>query len=101
MNIVCVAVRATKGTNLDDWEIVEEAVEFTRYRAYVILGFGAVSSYFFTIGCLVRFLGFPVFQFKIASINLYFIGSTNIDDDINSCIEDGNHSEDEGRELTL
>ena len=69
MNIVCVAVRATKGTNLDDWTIIEEAVEFTRYRAYVILGFGAVSSYFFTIGCLVRFLGFPVFQFKIFSLN--------------------------------
>ena len=62
MNIVCVAVLAMKGSNWDNWDWINfEAVEFTRYRAYVILGFGAVSSYFFTIGCLVRFLGFPVF----------------------------------------
>ena len=98
MNIVCVSVRAIQGSNWDDFEIIEDAVEFTRTRAYLILGFGAVSSYFFTIGCLVRFLGFPVFNLKyLASINLYFIGSTNIDDDNNSCIEDGNQSEDKGR----
>ena len=61
MNIVCVSVRAIQGSNWDDWTIIEEEVESTRTRAYLILGFGAVSSYFFTIGCLVRFLGFPVF----------------------------------------
>ena len=60
-----------------DWEMMEKRKDI----AFAILGCGAFISYLYIIGCLVKHLGFLIFLQK----------------DKNSCIEDGNQSEDEGR----
>ena len=43
-----------------DWEMAESRKEI----AFAILGFGAVTSYLFIVGCLVKYLGFSIFHFN-------------------------------------
>ena len=48
----------------NDLEINWELAVSRQKIALTILGFGAVTSHLFTIGCLVKFLGFPEFFFQ-------------------------------------
>ena len=57
--VTCINLGVLTATLIrSDLEINWAMAEIRKETAYVILGYGAVTSYLFIIGCLIKYLGF-------------------------------------------